>query len=81
MGIYAISTFWKQVKLLVVLMCGLQVAFLSPLLQKRPDYLYGLKHYKLKSVDFYLALNLNVSDDLVKRFQSSLDSMKRDGTG
>ncbi len=36
--------------------------------------------HSLKSVDLYLALNLNTPDSTVKKLQSALDSMKKDGT-
>ncbi len=36
--------------------------------------------FTFKSVDLYLALNLNTSDSTISRLQSALDAMKQDGT-
>ena len=44
----------------------------------------GLSHpeviYTFKSIEYYLALNLETSDAIVARLQKALDSMKADGT-
>ena len=39
-----------------------------------------VEEFSIRSVDMYLALNINASETMVTKLQSALDSMKKDGS-
>ncbi|MGI9279798.1 MAG: substrate-binding periplasmic protein [Endozoicomonas sp.] len=53
--------------------------FSAPFISEAAGLPQAVPVYTYTSVDFYLALNRNVSDDVVTLMQSTLDLMKREG--
>ncbi|MRI35407.1 amino acid ABC transporter substrate-binding protein [Endozoicomonas sp. OPT23] len=52
----------------------------SPYLAKMAGVSRGEEVFRYKSVDYYLALNKEISDETVHKLQAALDAMKADGT-
>ena len=52
----------------------------SPHIAKMAGENRGEEVFRYKSVDYYLALNKQTSDETVRKLQSALDGMRADGT-